>query len=85
MTQFISFYKGASLFEVHAVKPSEGEAMDSKIIAKAVSPEQENMRIEFTATAGSQEKALQRIRKTIDDYLTEHETDSFKKKSFSNP
>ncbi|GEM_PF-4951073 len=45
MTTFLVLYRGAVLCQVSEVVPSEGETLGSKIIAKAMVLEQENLKL----------------------------------------
>lgn len=76
MTTFLGLYKGAEIYEVD-LDPSEGEKLGSKVIAKARIPGQKNLKVDFVEEASDQEEALEKVNKTIDKYLEEHELKEF--------
>lgn len=77
MTTFLGLYRGAAIYEVGAVDPSEGETLGSKLIAKAMIPDQENMKVDFIEEAATQQEAQEKIKKAIDKYLADHDMDKF--------
>lgn len=77
MTKFLGVYRGAAVYEVEEFDSSEGEKMGSKLIAKAMLPDQKNMRVDFAEEAATQEKAREKIKKTINQYLADHNMDQF--------
>lgn len=77
MTTFLGLYRGAALYEVGGIAPSEGETLGSKVIAKAMVPEQENMKVDFIEEAATQQEAQKKIKKAIDTYLADHDMDKF--------
>lgn len=77
MTTFLGMYRGAAIYEVSEVDPSEGEMLGSKVIAKALIPDQENMKVDFIEDAATQQKAVEKIKKAIDKYLADHDMDKF--------
>lgn len=77
MTKFLGVYRGAAVYEVGRVDPSEGEKLGTKVIAKAMIPDQENLKVDFIEEAGDQQEALEKIKKTIDRYLDKHELEKF--------
>lgn len=77
MTKFLGTYRGAAVYEVEVFDSSEGEKMGSKLIAKAMLPDQQNMQVDFSEEAATQEKAREKIKKTIDRYLAEHDIKQF--------
>lgn len=77
MTKFLGTYRGAAVYEVEEFDSSEGQKMGSKLIAKAMLPDQNNMKVDFAEAAATQEKAREKIKKTIDQYLDEHDMNQF--------
>lgn len=63
MTKFLGVYRGAAIYEVEQFESSEGQKLGSKILAKAMLPDQPNMKADFVEEAESQEKALKKIKK----------------------
>lgn len=77
MTTFLGLYRGAALYEVSEVDPSEGKTLGSKLIAKAMVPEQENLKVDFIEEAATQQEAFEKIKKAIDTYLADHNMNKF--------
>lgn len=77
MTTFLDSYKGAEIYTFGEVDPSEGETLGSKLIAKAMIPGQENLKIDFIEEAATQNQALKKIKTTIDRYLDDHGMNKF--------
>lgn len=77
MTKFLGVYRGAAIYEVEQFESSEGQKMGSKILAKAMLSDQPNMKVDFVEEAESQDKAREKIKKTIDKYLDVHDMDQF--------
>lgn len=70
MKKHLDIYKGAAIYEIH---PSEGKALGSKLIAKALIPNQENMKVDFIEEAATLDEAMRQIKNAIDNYLLKHE------------
>lgn len=81
MTKFLNTYRGAKIYEIEEFDSSEVQKMGSKLIAKAILPDQKNMKIDFAEEAATQEKAREKIKKAIDRYLDEHDIDKFETKN----
>lgn len=81
MTKFLNTYRGAEIYEVEEFDSSEVVKMGSKLIAKAMLPDQQNMKVDFAEEAATQEKAREKIKKAIDRYLDEHDIDKFEMKN----
>lgn len=77
MTKYLGQYRGAAIYEMEEFDASEGQKIGSKIMAKAVSPDQENLKIDFTAKASTQKQAIEKVKKAIDHFLQEHEIEAF--------
>lgn len=77
MTKAIGQYRGAKIFEIEEFESSDGEKIGSKIIAKAILPNQQNMKVDFVEKSDTLQKARKKIEKTIDQYLDEHEFERF--------
>lgn len=77
MTTFLGQYRGAKIYEIEEFDPSEGKKMEVKILAKAVSPDQENLKVDFTGKASNQKKAIEKVKKAIDHFLQEHGIEEF--------
>ncbi|SMO69045.1 hypothetical protein [Fodinibius sediminis] len=77
MTKFLGIYRGAEIYEIDEFDPSEGEKVGSRVIAKAMLPEQQNMKVDFSVEAGTREKAQEKIQKTIDHYLEKYDIGEF--------
>ncbi|MFH5884164.1 hypothetical protein ACG2F4_07625 [Halalkalibaculum sp. DA3122] len=81
MATFLDFYKGASIFEVSEVDPSEGETLRTKLIAKAVLQDQPNMKVDFVEQAATPVEAREKIKNAIDRFLDEHDITQFENNS----
>lgn len=77
MTKFLGEYRGAAVYEVEEFESSEGQKVGSKIVAKAMFPGQQNMKVDFVEEAGTQQKAREKIKKAIDRYLEEQNINQF--------
>lgn len=77
MTNFLGMHRGAALYEVRESDPSEGEILGSKVIAKALVPNHENMRVDFIEEAATRDEALDKLKKRIDRYLDKHQLREF--------
>ena len=77
MTKFLGVYRGAAIYEVEQFESSEGQKIGSKLLAKAMLPDQPNMQVDFVEEAESQKKARQKIKNVIDKYLDEHDMNQF--------
>lgn len=77
MTKFLSIYRGAAVYEIEKFDSAEGEKMDVKIIAKAMTPNLKNMKVDFVQEASTREKALEKVKKDIDRFLDEQNMDQF--------
>lgn len=77
MTTFLGLYRGALFYEISGIDPSEGETLGSKVIAKAMIPNQENLKVDFIEEAATREVTLEKIKKVIDQFLEDHDIDEF--------
>lgn len=66
MHTFLGNYKGVSLYEVEEFNREDGQQIQSKIIAQALIPGQENMKVDLTETATSRQGALKKMEQEID-------------------
>lgn len=74
MTKFLGIYRGAACYEVETQDTGKSS---SKVIAKAAHPESKDQGIQFAEKAPTQEKALTRLKQSIDEYLTKNSLDRF--------
>lgn len=77
MTKFLGVYRGAAMYEIEEFEASKGHKVGTKILAKAMTPDTENLKIDFVAEASNQKKALEKVKKDIDRFLDEHNMDEF--------
>ncbi|MFH5831033.1 hypothetical protein [Halalkalibaculum sp. DA384] len=77
MTKFLGTYRGAAIYEVGEFDSPAGEKAGSKLMAKAVYPYKQNLQVDFVEQAGTQQKACEKIKKTIDRFLDEHDMTQF--------
>lgn len=77
MTKFLGVYRGAAMYEIEEFEASKGQKVGTKILAKAIIPDTENLKIDFGAEASNQKKALEKVKKDIDRFLDEHNMDEF--------
>lgn len=77
MTKFLGVYRGAAMYEIEEFEASKGQKVGTKILAKAMTPDAENLKIDFVAEASNQKKALKKVKKDIDQFLEEHDLDRF--------
>ncbi|MBN2731870.1 MAG: hypothetical protein JXR26_05505 [Balneolaceae bacterium] len=77
MTKFLGVYRGAAMYEIEEFEASKGQKVGTKILAKAMPPDTENLKIDFVAEASNQKEALRKIKKEINRFLDEHNMDEF--------
>lgn len=74
---YLETYRGAAIYSVGDIDPSEGELLYKRVQAKGVLPAKENMEVDFIEEAEDQQAAIRQLRKTIDEFLDEHDLQSF--------
>lgn len=77
MTRFLGRYRGAAIYEIEEFDSSEGQKLGSKVLAKAMTPDLKNMKVDFIEEGANQLDALDKIKKDIDQFLAEHEMETF--------
>lgn len=77
MNNFLERYRGAKIYESEVVDPTKGRKLRAKVVAKAIIPGQQNLKVDFIERAPEVPEAVARIKKAIDRYLEEHEFDTF--------
>lgn len=77
MTKPLEMYRGVAIYEVTQPKISDEEILGSKVIAKVVNTDQENLQIDFKEEAANREEAVIKIKKKIDHYLDKNDLKKF--------
>lgn len=70
--KYLEVYKGTVIFEDDSLPLPDGCFINKKLIAKALAPGHQNLKISFSTISGSKKTALIKIRKKIDDFLDSH-------------
>jgi hypothetical protein len=77
MMKFLGVYRGAALYEYDEIEELEGKRATIKIVAKAMTTQNDNLSVTFVKQEPNEESARKAIKKTIDHYLEEHNMDQF--------
>ncbi|WP_409029513.1 hypothetical protein [Gracilimonas sediminicola] len=73
--KYLEVYKGTVIFEDDSITLPEGCFVNQKLIAQALVPGHQNLKVSFSSISGSKQTAILKIRDKIDDYLQSHHLD----------
>lgn len=77
MRKFIKTYRGAKIFEASLIDENLGKPMEVQLFAKAILPGNGNLNVDFIEKADTRKKAISQLEQDIDNYLEEHQFESF--------
>lgn len=77
MITFLGVYRGAAVYEYDGTDSAEGQKQGSKVVAKAMTSDLDNLNVVFVEEGDTTDMARDMIKRTIDHYLENNHLEHF--------